>query len=121
MRLEELSIMHQTAHLFTCWSKVFWANTNDYIKSFCSRQVVRHRADTTKALHEHWNLPIGTALDKALEASELDDVQASLGNLFVVVEQDGHFAVTLYAGYWLDGDFICRSFHCIPPLPISRT
>jgi hypothetical protein len=40
--------------------------------------VVAHRADAAQALHHHRQLPEGPALDEALEAAELDDVQPRL-------------------------------------------
>jgi hypothetical protein len=44
------------------------------------------------------------ALDEALEAAELDDMKTRLRYPAVVVELDGHFAVTFDPGDGLDGD-----------------
>jgi hypothetical protein len=52
----------------------------------------------------HRDLPEGPALDEALEAAELDDVQPRLLHLVLVVQQDRHLAVPLDAGHRLDRD-----------------
>ena len=44
-------------------------------------QVVADRADAAQPLDEDRDLPVGMALDEALEAAELDDVEARLGDL----------------------------------------
>ena len=70
-------------------------------------QVVADRADAAEPLDEDRGLPVGPALDEALEAAELDDVEAGLGHLAGVVELDGDLAVALDPGDRFDGDLSC--------------
>ena len=62
------------------------------------------RADPAEPLHHHRNFPVGPALDEPLEPPELDDVQANLLHLALVVEQDGDLAVALDPRDGLDHD-----------------
>ena len=58
--------------------------------------------------HSRWtddrDFPVGPPLDERLEAAKLDDVQAHLMDVVVLVEQDGDFAVAFDAGDRLDRD-----------------
>jgi hypothetical protein len=70
------------------------------------RQVVADRADAAQPLHQHRDLPERPALDEALEAAELHDVQPGLLHLLCLVEQDRDLAVSFDAGDRLDDDFL---------------
>jgi hypothetical protein len=52
--------------------------------------------------HHDRHFPVRPALDELLEAAELDDVQAHLMHLVLVVEQHGHLAVAFDARHRVD-------------------
>jgi hypothetical protein len=61
-------------------------------------------ANATEALHRDRNFPIGPPLDENLETTELDNMQAHLMHLIMIVEQNGHLAVALDSRNRIDGD-----------------
>jgi hypothetical protein len=81
-----------------------------------AHEVVAHRADAAEPLHRDRHLPVRPALDEALEAAELDDVQPGLLHLAALVEQDRDLAVTLDTGDRFDHDAACSIhwYHVIP-------
>jgi hypothetical protein len=110
--LEHLAVVHQPAHLLGGGGELLAAH--DPVDGLGRAQVVADGADAAQALYGHRHLPERTALDEALEAAELDDVQARLRDPAVVVEQDGDLAVPLDAGDRLDDDALAFSGH-LPP------
>ena len=62
------------------------------------------RADAAEALHHHGNFPVGASLDEFFEAAELDNVQADLLDVVVIVEQQGDLAVAFDARNRFDGN-----------------
>ena len=104
VRLEHLPVVHQPAHLLGRRRQLVAAD--DEVHRLGRGQVVAHRADAAQPLHQDRHLPEGAALDEALEAAELDDVQAGLLHLALLVEQDGDLAVSLDAGHRLDDDLL---------------
>ena len=76
VRLEDLPVVHQPAHLLGRRRELLAAD--DAVHRLGRRQVVADRADAAQPLHQDRHLPEGPALDEALEAAELDDVQAGL-------------------------------------------
>ena len=102
VRLEDLAVVHEPPDaLGGRWGG---AHAHDPVHRLRGGEVVADGADPAEALHEDRHLPVGPALDEALEAPKLDDVQAHLLNPVVVVEEDGHLAVTLDTRHWLDDD-----------------
>jgi hypothetical protein len=67
--------------------------------------VVADRADAAEPLDEDGRFPIGPALDEALEAAELDDVETGLGHPAGVIQPDGDLAVSFDPGDGLDRYF----------------
>ncbi len=108
VRLEHLAVVHQPAHLFGRRGEALGRDAGDGVHGLGRGQVVADRADAAEALHEHGRLPVGAALDEALEAAELDDVQPGLGHRVAVVQVDGDLAVALNAGDGFDGDLACH-------------
>jgi hypothetical protein len=78
--------------------------------------VVADRADAAEPLDRDRHLPVRAPLDEALEASELDDVQAGLLHLACIIEQDRDLAVSFDAGNRFDHDSI---LHGCPRPPQS--
>ena len=102
VRLEDLPVVHQPAHLLGRRRELLAAD--DAVHGLGGGQVVADRADAAQALDQHRHFPERPALDEALEAAELDDVQAGLLHLVLLVEQDRDLAVPLDAGHRLDDD-----------------
>ena len=100
MRLQHLAVVHQAAQLFGGRRQLLRAD--DDVERLGGGQMVRYRADAAQALHHDRHLPVRPALDELLEAAELDDMQAHLMHLVLLVEQDGHLAVTFDARYRVD-------------------
>jgi hypothetical protein len=61
--------------------------------------MVAYRTYSAKPLDKHGDFPVRPALNETLKAAELDDVQSSLRNFIVFVEQNGDLAVSLDSGY----------------------
>ena len=102
VRLQYLPVVHQAADLFRGGREV--RGTDDDVERLGRGEMVAHRADAAQPLHHHRQFPVGPALDEALEAAELDDVQPHLVHAVVGVEQDGDLAVPLDAGHGVDRD-----------------
>ncbi len=103
MRLQRLAVVHQAPHLFRRGRQDI--DTVDEVHGLGGSQVMADRADTTEALHGDRGFPIGAALNEALKATELDDVQPGLFDLVFRVQQDRDFAVPFHAGNGLDDNF----------------
>jgi hypothetical protein len=78
--------------------------------------VVADRADAAEPLDEDGGLPVGAALDEALEAAEFDDMEPGLLDLPGVIEMDGDLPVAFDPGHGLDRD-LSGHVHA----PFSRT
>jgi len=102
VRLQDLAVVHQAAHLVR--GRGHLGSADDEVERLARGEVVRDRADAAQTLHHHRHFPVRPALDEALEAAELDDMQAHLMHLVVLVEQDGDLAVALDARHGVDGD-----------------
>ncbi len=102
--LEHLAVVHQAAHLLGRRRELARPGADDDVHGLGRGQVVADRADAAEPLDEDRGLPVGAALDEALEAAELDDVEAGLGHLAGVVEADGDLAVAFDPGDGFDGD-----------------
>jgi len=96
--------VHEAAHFFGGRGEVF--ATDDTVHGFCGGEVVADGADAAEALDEDGDFPVGAALDEALEAAELHDVEAGLLDLVLFVEQDGDFSVSFDAGHWLNDNLL---------------
>jgi hypothetical protein len=103
MRLEHLAVMHETAHLLGRRREPFGPGADDDVHGLGSGQVVAHGTDAAEPLDEHRSLPVGTSLDKPLEAAELHDVEPRLGDLSPVVKVDGDLSVAFDARDGFDG------------------
>ena len=79
VRLEDLPVVHQPAHLLGRRRQLLAAD--DAVHRLGRGQVVADRADAAQPLHQDRHLPERAALDEALEAAELDDVQPGLHDL----------------------------------------
>ena len=102
VRLQHLAVMHQAAQLLGRRRQP--SGADDDVERLGGGQMMRHRADAAQALHHDRHLPVGPALDEFLEAAELDDVQAHLVHLVLLVEQDRDLAVALDARHGIDRD-----------------
>ena len=102
MRLQHLAIVHQAAEFLGGRRQLFGAD--DDVERLRGGQVVRYRADAAQALDHDRHFPVWATLDEFLEAAELDDVQAHLMHLVLLVEQDGDLAVALDARHGIDRD-----------------
>ena len=102
VRLQDLAVVHQPAYLFSRRREP--CRADHLVECLGRRQMMAHRTNAAQALDHHRHFPVGAALDEALEAAELDDVQAHLLHLIALVEQDGHLAVALDARHGVDGD-----------------
>ena len=77
--------------------------------------MVTHRADPAQPLHQDRQLPERPPLDETFETAEFDDVKPRLSDPVLLVEQQGHFAVTLDPGEGLDDDSLGGFGHLISP------
>ena len=66
--------------------------------------MVRYRADAAQPLDHDRHFPVRPALNEFFEAAKLDNMQAHLMHLVLVVEQDGDLAVPLDPGNGIDGN-----------------
>ena len=104
--LEHLAVVHQAAHLLRRRGQLARPGADDDVHGLGRGQVVADRADAAEPLDEDGGLPVGAALDEALEAAELDDVETGLDDLAGVVQPDGDLAVALDAGDGFDRYFL---------------
>ena len=102
--LEHLPVVHQAPHLLRRRGELARPGADDDVHGLGRGQVVADRADAAEPLDEDRGLPVGPALDEALEAAELDDVEAGLGHLAGVVQPDGDLAVAFDPGDGFDRD-----------------
>ena len=79
--------------------------------------MMAHRADPAQALHQHGSLPERPPLDEPLKTAELDNVQASAGDIARVVELDRDLAMPLDAG---DRLYDNLPPHFFPHCPLMR-
>ena len=77
---------------------------DDLVERLRRGQVVADRADPAQPLHHHRHFPVRPALDELLEGPELDDVQARLLHVVVLVHQQRHLAVSLDPRQRFDDD-----------------
>jgi hypothetical protein len=73
MALHHLSVMHQAAHLLRRGRDRVGAD--DHVHRLGSGEVVAHRADAAKTLHDHRNFPQEPAPDEPFEPAKLNDMQ----------------------------------------------
>ena len=102
VRLEDLSVVHQAAHLLAGRRQPVDAQNS--VHRLGGAEVMAHRADAAQALHQNRYLAERTALYEALEAAKLDDVQAGAQHVVALVEVDGDLAVSLDPGDRFDHD-----------------
>ena len=100
MALHHLPVMHEAADFVG--SLGHRPAAHHAVQRLGGRQVVRHRADATQALHQHGHLPVRAAHDELLETPELDDVQPHLLNAVVFVQQQRDLAVAFHARHRVD-------------------
>ncbi len=102
VRLNHLPVVEQPAQFFC--GRGERAIAGDQVHRLGRGEMVADRADAAQALHDDGHFPIGPTLDERFKAAELDDVQARLMDLVVVVEQQRHLAVAFDARNRLDRD-----------------
>jgi HAMP domain-containing protein len=102
VRLQDLPVVHQAADLLGRGRKL--RRADHLVERLAGREVVAHRADAAQPLHHHRHFPVRPALDELLERAELDDVQARLLDVVVLVHQQRDLAVALDARQRLDHD-----------------
>jgi len=73
--LEHLAVMHEPADLFGRGGEAVGLHADDLVHGLGRGQVMADRADAAEPLNEDRRFPVRTALDEALEAAELDDVE----------------------------------------------
>ena len=102
--LEHLAVVHEPPHLLGRRGQLARPGADDDVHGLGRGQMVADRADAAEPLDEDRGLPVGPALDEALEAAELDDVETGLGHLAGVVQPDGDLAVAFDPGDGFDRD-----------------
>ncbi len=107
MRLQDLPVVHQATDLFR--SRRQLRRAHHLVERLAGREVVADRADAAQALHHHRHFPVRAALDELLERAELDDVQACLLHVVVMIEQQRHLALALDARRRFD-DYATQAF-----------
>ena len=105
MGLVHLPVVHQPAHLLAGWRQLLGAD--NAVDRLGGAKVMADWADATEALHEDRQLPERAALNEALEATELDDMESGLFDTVVLVEKDGDLAVAFHPCERLDDDSSC--------------
>ena len=99
MRLQYLAVMHQPPHFLRSRCD---RRAHNHIHRFGRCQMVAYGADAAQPLHHHRCFPVGTALDEFLEAAKLDNVQAHLMHMVVLVQQQRYLAVSFDARHRLN-------------------
>ena len=128
MRLQGLAEVHQPANLLRSRRKLLDAHQR--IRGLGGSQVMAHRANAAKALHQHRHFPVGPSLDEFLEAAEFDNMQACLLDVVVIIQQQGDLAVPLDPRQRLDhhplqpfrvrGGFQLVRHHASSALPVPQ-
>jgi hypothetical protein len=95
MALHDLSVMHQAAHLLRRGRDRVGAD--DHVHRLGSGEVVAHRADAAKTLHDHRNFPQEPAPDEPFEPAKLNDMQPCFVHRAVGIEVDRHLAMAFDA------------------------
>jgi hypothetical protein len=78
------------------------------INSLGCRQVVTYGTNTTKALHQHGNFPVGMPLNETLKATEFYDMKPGFDYPAFLIQMDGYFAVAFHPGYGINDNFLCH-------------
>jgi hypothetical protein len=100
VRLQDLPVVHQAADLLGRGREL--RRAHHLVERLAGREVVADRADAAQPLHHHRHFPVRPTLDELLERAELDDVQARLLDVVVLVHQQRDLAVALDARQRLD-------------------
>ena len=118
MRLKHLPIVHQPAKFGGSWRKIFRINTNKLIDRFCCCEVMTHRTNSTKSLHQHRCFPIRMALDESFKPTKLRYVEETIFYLAVFVKMNCYAAVAFNSRNGIYGDFFVHSaFFLTHPFP----
>ncbi len=86
VRLSHLSLVHEPPHLLGCRRQPFHANR--HVHGFGGREVMTYRADAAEPLDDEGDFPVHPSTDEALEAPELDNVEARVFHLSGLIEPD---------------------------------
>ena len=100
--LQCLTQVHQAAQFLRGRCELI--DADELVDCLGGSQMVADRTDAAEALHEHRQLPVGPALDEALEATEFDDMQPRLLDAVLLVHQQCDLAVALDARDRIDHD-----------------
>ncbi len=100
MGLQGLTQVHEAANFFGTGGELGAAD--QHVGRFGCGQVVADWTDATQSLYQHWQFPVGSALDEFFKATELDDVQTGLVNMIVFIGKQGDFAVAFNPGQGFD-------------------
>ncbi len=102
VRLHDLPVVEQAAQLLG--GRRERPIAGDEVHRLGGGELVAHRADAAEALPGDRHFPVRPSAHEDLEAAKLDDVQPDLVNAILIVEQDGHLAVTFDASDRVDCD-----------------